>query len=44
MSPHPTEYKGGVFMKIAVIGADTRLGRRIAKEALHRHNDVTAVV
>jgi len=31
-------------MKIAVIGADTGLGRRIAKEALHRHNEVTAVV
>jgi len=31
-------------MRIAVIGADTNLGRRIAKEALHRHNEITAVV
>ncbi len=31
-------------MKIAVIGADTRLGKRIAKEAYHRGNAVTAVV
>lgn len=31
-------------MKIAVVGADTRLGKRIAKEAYHRRNNVTAVV
>ena len=31
-------------MKIAVIGADTRLGRRIAKDAFHRRHAVTAVV
>ena len=31
-------------MKIAVVGADTRLGKRIAKEAYHRKNEVTAVV
>lgn len=31
-------------MKIAVVGADTRLGKRIAKEAYHRRNEVTAVV
>jgi len=31
-------------MKIAVIGADTKLGRLIAKDALHRHYEVTAVV
>ena len=31
-------------MKIAVIGADTRLGRRIAKDAFHRRYAVTAVV
>ena len=31
-------------MKIAVIGADTRLGKRIAKDAHHRHYAVTAVV
>lgn len=31
-------------MKLAVIGADTRLGSRIARDAVHRHNAVTAVV
>lgn len=31
-------------MNIAVIGADTRLGRRIAKDAFHRRHCVTAVV
>ena len=31
-------------MRIAVIGADTRLGKRIAKEAYHRGFEVTAVV
>lgn len=31
-------------MNIAVIGADTRLGRRIAKDAFHRRHSVTAVV
>ena len=31
-------------MRITVIGADTRLGKRIAKEAYHRGHKVTAVV
>lgn len=31
-------------MKIAVIGADTQIGRRIAKDAYHRRHEVTAIV
>ncbi len=31
-------------MRIAVIGAGTALGMKIAKEAYHRHNDVTVYV
>jgi len=41
-SPYRVERGGG--LKIAVIGADTEMGRQIAKEALHRHNAITAVV
>jgi len=42
--PSPYRVPGGGGLKIAVIGADTETGRQIAKEALHRHNAITAVV